>query len=159
MRQLQAEEPDDDMDIYNDMEMGDDRMPEEEPLPEDDEDPTDDFSQGDMAQGDLSQGDLEQPELDPDEEPEEEPSEFEGVVRSVKGAVLVSKKQQPDETYTEVWMYNAGKKYKHEANIRRSVLSGTDIDPSRNFSEDGSQEATIVTLGNIQYMTLSGIPD
>jgi len=61
-------------------------------------------------------------------EPEKkEPSKYEGVVRSVKGAYLVSKKQQPDETYTEIWMYNVGGKFQHESDVRKGVLSGTDI--------------------------------
>jgi hypothetical protein len=90
---------------------------------------------------------------------EPEDSKYEGIVRTIKGAYLVSKKKQPDETYTEVWMYNIGKKFETEANIRKSILSGTDIDPIRNASEDDSQEASITSVGNVQFMTLTGIPD
>lgn len=90
----------------------------------------------------------------------ETPSRYDGVVRSVKGAYLVSKIQQPDETYTEVWIFNVGgKNHDDEANIRKGIVAGTDIDPTKNFSEDGTQEAYLTTLGNVQYMTLTGLPD
>lgn len=94
-----------------------------------------------------------------DEDEEAEPSRYEGIVRAVKGAYLVSKKQQPDDTYTEIWVYNTGKDYKSEAEVRKSILAGTDIDPTKNFSEDGSQEAVIDSVGNVQYITLTGMPD
>jgi hypothetical protein len=96
-------------------------------------------------------------EFDDLEGPDESP--YEGMVRAIKGAYLVSKKKQPDETFTEVWMYNVGKKNDDEANIRKSILSGTDIDPTKNFSEDGSQEAVIKSVGNVQFLTLVGLPD
>ena len=84
---------------------------------------------------------------------------YEGVVRAVKGAYLVSKKKTPDDTYTEVWLYNIGKKFEIESNIRKTILSGTDIDPIKNFSEDGSQEAVLKTVGNVQFLTLTGLAD
>ena len=115
------------------------------------------------------QDDMEEPEMGMDEpegmeEPEmgmEEPedSRYEGVVRAVKGAYLVSKEKQEDGTFKEVWMYNVGSKYDDEANIRKAILSGTDIDPTKNFSEDGSQEAVLKSVGNVQFLTVHGLPD
>jgi len=90
---------------------------------------------------------------------EPEPDKYEGIVRSIRGAYLVSKKRQPDETYTEVWIYNVGGQFEDESNIRRGILAGTDIDPTKSFSEDGSQEAVIKTVGNVQFLTLVGLPD
>ena len=98
-------------------------------------------------------------ELEPEDSFNHEAGDYEGVVRSVKGAYLVSKKQQPDNTYTEVWIYNVGDKFDDEANIRNAILSATDIDPKKNFSEDGSQEAVLKTIGNVQYLTITGMPD
>ena len=95
-------------------------------------------------------------DLDPDTE---EAPRYDGIVRAIKGTYLVSKKEQPDETYTEVWVYNVGDEFEDEANIRKSILSATDIDPTKNFSEDGSQEAVMKTVGNVQFLTLSGLPD
>ena len=100
-----------------------------------------------------------------DEEGEEGPegnfggARYDGVVRTVKGAYLVSKDKAPDATFTEVWIYNVGDKYEEEANIRKSILAATDIDPSKNFSEDGSQEAHLKTVGNVQFLTITGLPD
>jgi len=129
---------------------------------DDDEFPDDDFDRLlNSGQDDAGAGMEDEPQPD-DEEPddeEESESKYDGIVRAVKGAYLVSKKQQPDETYTEVWMYNVGKKFDDEANIRKSILSYTDIDPARNFSEDGSQEAIIKTVGNVQFITVTGLPD
>lgn len=108
---------------------------------------------------DLNDKENNNEELDNEELDNEEKSKYDGIVRSVKGAYLVSKKQQPDETYKEVWIYNVGKKFSDEANIRKSILAYTDIDPTKNFSEDGSQEAVITTVGNVQYLTIVGLPD
>ena len=98
-------------------------------------------------------------EIEDEESYNDEAGKYDGVVRSVKGAYLVSKDQQPDDTYTEVWIYNVGDKFEDEANIRKSILAATDIDPTKNFSEDGSQEASFQTIGNVQFLTLSGLPD
>jgi|AntRauTorcE11897_2_1112592.scaffolds.fasta_scaffold00078_95 hypothetical protein len=120
-------------------------------LGEDDDDMFDDEDDDEMS--DLDDGE----EIDPDSGAGS--SRYDGVVRAVKGAYLVSKKQQPDDTYTEVWVYNTGKDYKSEAEIRKSILAGTDIDPTKNFSEDGDQEAVIDSIGNVQYITVTGLPD
>ena len=84
---------------------------------------------------------------------------YDGVVRSIKGAYLVSKDKQPDATYKEVWVYNVGDQFNDESNIRSNILAGTDIDPTKNFSEDGSQESHISTVGNVQFLTITGLPD
>jgi len=112
----------------------------------------------DVTAGEFDDEDMDAVEDDEYEE-DEESTRYDGVVRAVKGAYLVSKKQQPDETFTEVWMYNTGKKYEVEANIRKSILAGTDIDPMSNYSEDKSQEAVLRSVGNVQYLTLVGLPD
>lgn len=124
----------------------------------DDED--EDFDEDQDFDEDFDEEDEEnEEEYGHDEEDEPEEKRLEGIVRFVKGAYLMSKKRQPDETYTEVWLYNTGKNYKDEAEIRKAILAGTDIDPTKNFSEDGSQEAVIDTVGNAQFLTLFGLPD
>lgn len=127
-------------------------------LDADDENPDDEFSDLDseMGEEEPEEDDDEFSDLDPNMEEEER---YDGVIRSIKGAYLVSKKEQPDETFTEVWIYNVGDEYEDEANIRKAILSATDIDPTKNFSEDGSQEAVIKTVGNVQFLTLVGLPD
>ena len=138
MRTLGLEDDDDDMDddeFY--AEDDEDLSPEEDELsPEDEED-----------------------ELSPEDDLGDEESRYDGIVRNVAGAYLVSKKRMPDETFTEVWVYNVGKKFEDESNIRKSILSGTDIDPTKNVSEDGAQEASLSTIGNVQYLTITGLSD
>jgi len=161
MRQLNAEagEMDSDDDNFK-INFGNDKMGEINTVngfnPEKGDD-VDKMGEEETEQEEMGQDDMNPDEHEPEEEKEE--SKFEGIVRSIKGANLVSKKQQADETFTEVWIYNVGKKFSDEAGIRKGILSGTDIDPTKNFSEDGSQEAVISSLGNVQYLTLTGIPD
>jgi hypothetical protein len=147
---------DEDYDEY-DGEFDDDDLTDDEfdrLLNSDDEDPTDEFS--DDEESDDEESD-EFSDLDPEEADND--GKYQGVIRSVKGAYLITKLQQADETYTEIWMYNVGKNFDDEANIRKSILSSTDIDPTKSFSEDGSQEAIIKTVGNVQFLTITGLPD
>lgn len=131
---------------------------------EDEYDLDDDFEDDDIGlDDDLADLDDADSKLDGDDESqdgvESETIKYDGIVRAVKGAYLVSKKRQPDETFTEVWVYNTGKNHKAEAEIRKSIIAGTDIDPIKNYSEDGSQSAMLDTIGNVQYMTLIGLND
>lgn len=105
----------------------------------------------------MDEVDVETEVSPPDEE--EMKVQYDGIVRAVKGAYLVSKREQPDGTYTEVWIYNVGEKYDNERNIRSSILAGTDVDPKTNRSEDGLQVADFKTLGNIQFLTITGLSD
>jgi hypothetical protein len=118
----------------------------------------DEFMKKLMAQADSlddEEMDDEFADLDPDMEVEDDA--LEGEVRAVKGAVLIKKKIQPDETYTEVWMYNVGDDYTSESDIKKAILSATDIDPTKRFSEDGSQELVMDTVGNVQFLTILGV--
>jgi hypothetical protein len=110
----------------------------------------------DDAGGESEEGD---DEFDGDEESDDSDKNYAGNIRAIKGAYLVRKVEEPDETYTEVWMYSVGKRYADEANIRKNILAGTDIDPTKNFSEDGTQESVITTIGNVQYLAITGLPN
>lgn len=126
----------------------------------DDEDSEDEMDDEDLdiEDGDASEYDpLEMEDFDPDLNSLDEPI-YDGIVRAIKGAYLVSRKEQPDETFTEVWIYNVDNKYETEANIRKAIISGTDIDPKSNVSEDKSQEAIYTTVGNVQFLTITGLP-
>lgn len=108
--------------------------------------------------------DMMEPEME-DEESEEMDSgensdvpKYEGTVRAVKGAYLVSRKEQADETFTEIWIYNVGKDFDSESNVRKAILAGTDVDPTKNVSEDGTQEAVLKSIGNVQFLTVTGLP-
>jgi hypothetical protein len=123
----------------------DDDMDDEELDFGDDNDTLDDSDEEDMNEEESS-----------DEEEDLGPK-YEGVVRAVKGAYLVSRKEQADETFTEVWIYNVGKDFDCESNVRKAILAGTDIDPTKNVSEDKSQEAVLKTVGNVQFLTITGL--
>lgn len=94
-----------------------------------------------------------------DEEGEETDPDFQGDIRTVKGADLVYKRKMEDGNYEELWIYNVGNDIRQETRIRKAILAGTDIVPSQRESEDGSQHAETSTLGNVQYLKISGLPN
>lgn len=84
---------------------------------------------------------------------------FQGEIRTVTGANLVYKRQDDGGTYEELWIYNVGDDVKAEVQIRRAILAGTDILPSSRESEDGTQQADTYTVGNVQFLKLTGLPN
>lgn len=87
---------------------------------------------------------------------EQDPN-FQGIIRTVKGANLVYKRESPDNTFTELWIYNVGKDMRQESQIKRAILAGTDLDPTNGASVDGKQNMDLFTLGNIQFLQINGI--
>ena len=112
--------------------------------------------ESDDYEGEEAQGDLEG--VDSDVEQAEEDPNFQGVIRTVKGANLVYKRQNPDGTFSELWIQNIGKDMKRESEIRRAVLAGTDIPPTKETSDDGTQTCELTTLGNVQFLRIDGLP-
>ena len=94
---------------------------------------------------------------DEDEDEESEDHDHEGVIRTIKGAHLIYKRQDTDGTYSELWMYDIGSGPKDEYHIRTSILDGTDIDQKTGSSEDGSQHYTLWTCNNRQLMQIAGL--
>jgi len=82
-----------------------------------------------------------------------------GVIRTVKDAHLIFKKRSEDGTFEELWIYNTGDHIRDEMDIRRDILAGTDIPPKKTSSPDGSQEYTLTTMGNAQYVDIKGLPN
>lgn len=107
----------------------------------------DDMSQNqadDIANGDP---DAENPNAD-----------FQGEIRTVRGANLVFKRKMDDGNFEELWIYNVGNDIKRETQIRRAILAGTDIDPGSQESKDGQQRADTTTAGNVQFLHITGLP-
>lgn len=90
---------------------------------------------------------------------EEEDPNFQGNIRTVAGANLVYKRKEEDGNYEELWIYNVGKDIKKESQIRRAILAGTDIVPTQTESEDGTQRSETSSVGNVQYLKITGLPN
>lgn len=106
----------------------------------------------DMSQNqanDIADGDPEAASPDAD---------FQGEIRTVRGANLVFKRKMDDGNFEELWIYNVGNDIKRETQIRRAILAGTDIDPGAQESKDGQQRADTSTTGNVQFLYITGLP-
>jgi len=82
-----------------------------------------------------------------------------GVIRTVKNAHLVYKRQAEDGTYDELWVYNIHDATHDDLDIRRDILAGTDIPVKKTKSPDGKQSYSINTMGNAQMLSISGLPN
>jgi hypothetical protein len=128
-------------------------------LSEDDQELKDEVPQDNKDAGeDLA------PEATPDENQElnddlenQDPNHM-GVLRTVPNAHLVYKRQNGDSTFDELWIFNAQQKIQDDIKIRKEILSGTDIDDGNTTSEDGSQEYTLYSVGDVQMLSVTGLP-
>lgn len=114
-----------------------------------------------LAQADGIDQDLDDP-LSPEEMDKaadgEEENDFQGNIRTVRGANLVFKRKTEDGNFEELWVYNVGNDMKRETQIRRAILSGTDIDPTSQSSKEGEQYAETSSMGNVQFLHIVGLP-
>lgn len=94
-----------------------------------------------------------------DNEEDIEDQNFQGNIRTVSGANLVYKRKSDDGNYEELWIYNVGNDIRQESQIRRAILAGTDIAPNQRESEDGTQEEETTTVGNVQFLRITGLPN
>lgn len=79
-----------------------------------------------------------------------------GVIRTVANAHLIYKQQTETGSFEELWIYNIGKG-KNDLDVKRDILAGTDIPPTKTTSPDGSQTFSITTMGNAQYLHVTGL--
>ena len=80
-----------------------------------------------------------------------------GMIRTVKGAHLVYKRQSESGTYDELWVYNTTD-MRTEMETKRAILSGTDIPTTQTQSPDGEQSYQIWSTGNVQMLQIVGLP-
>ena len=123
------------------------------------EDP-EDLDLGDEL-GDNDEGEKEGPDnekLDAITDKASEDPDKQGVIRTVKGAHLVYKRQTEDGTYEELWIYNSGT-MRDELDVRKAILAGTDIPTDKTSSPDGSQEYEIWSSGNAEILQIKGLPN
>lgn len=95
-------------------------------------------------------------ELELDDEIDPAEGDRTGIIRTVNNAHLIYKQQTEEGSFEELWIYNIGKGY-DEMDVRRNILAGTDIPPKKSESPDGSQTFTVTTLGNAQYLHITGM--
>ena len=84
--------------------------------------------------------------------------DHQGLIRTVKGAHLVYKRESSEGTFEELWIYNVGK-LQDELKVRRAILAGTDIPPNRRDSPDGKQSYDIWSTGNAELLHVEGLPN
>ncbi len=124
-------------------------------------DTLDDVDPADAEQADIDGLDQDTADALPDSDftdAEEGDQDFQGNIRTVRGANLVFKRKTEDGNFEELWVYNVGNDMKRETQIRRAILSGTDIDPTSQQSNDGNQYAETSSMGNVQFLHIVGLP-
>ena len=112
----------------------------------------------DMAGGRGSEFDNEIPEEEPEEIPESDDPNRQGIIRVVANAHLIYKRQNEEGGYDELWIYNTAEGVKTDLEVRRDILAGTDIQPKKTRSEDGTQEYRLSNMGNAQILEITGLP-
>lgn len=81
-----------------------------------------------------------------------------GLIRAVKGAHMVYKRKTEDGTYEELWVFNSPDNINGNLDIRKAILSGTDIPTNKTNSPDGKQQYTLWTAGNAELLNIKGLP-
>ena len=79
-----------------------------------------------------------------------------GLIRTVKNAHLVYKRESEDGTFEELWVFNISE-LKSDLKIRKAILAGTDIPVNQLTSPDGKQTYSIWTSGNVEFLKISGL--
>lgn len=83
-----------------------------------------------------------------------------GVIRTVPDAHLIYKREQPDGTFEELWIYNVearGRNALKSQDIRNAILAGTDIPVGKMVSEDGTQTAESWAVSNAELLQIQGL--
>lgn len=82
----------------------------------------------------------------------------EGNIRYVPNAHLIFKRKEGDGSFTELWMYKMDD-FKTALETRKNILAGTDIPEDDDTSPDGKQTYELYSVGNIEQMTITGLPN
>lgn len=119
---------------------------------------SDDKEEKDIKKDDITSDKDEKSSDDKKEDKKENPDK-QGVIRNIKNAHLIYKRQDVDGTYIELWAYDIHKGLKDEFNIRNAILNGTDIDHKTGSSPDNVQRYELWTSNNRQFMQITGLPN
>jgi hypothetical protein len=107
---------------------------------------------------DLDALDDEHPELDGIADDATDDPNRQGLIRTVKGAHLVYKRETEEGTFEELWIYNVTT-LKDELIVKKAILAGTDIPPNKMQSPDGDQSYEIWSAGNAELLLVKGLPN
>ena len=94
-----------------------------------------------------------------EQDTKEQDPDKQGLIRAVKGAKLVYKRETNEGTFEELWIYQIDVQQNNENDIRKEILSGTDIPVDGVSSEDGEQTYSVWTVGNAQLVKIEGLPN
>jgi hypothetical protein len=84
--------------------------------------------------------------------------DHQGLIRAVKNAHLVYKRDTEDGTFEELWIYNVSN-MRDELDAKKAILAGTDIPTNKMQSPDGSQTYEIWSAGNAEMILIKGLPN
>lgn len=174
------DDPEQDPDEQSDLELSlDDETEPTEDQPEGFDGPEPDFDGPDLSGGFGGSGGSvggtdselsidEEPPVDGDEEDTDqldgiantatEDPNRQGLIRAVKNAHLVYKRETEEGTFEELWIYNVAD-FRSEINTKKAILAGTDIPPNKTRSPDGSQTYTTWAAGNAEMLLIRGLPN
>lgn len=138
-------------------EFGDEEFPEDQDV--EDDSMTDEFSDENPEEFGDEEMPNDEDEMDGVASKATEDPDRQGVIRSVKGAHLVYKRQGENGTYEELWIYNHGENLADSMQIRRGIISGTDIPVNKTSSPDGKQSFSVWTVGNAEMVQITGLPN
>ena len=83
-----------------------------------------------------------------------------GLIRKVKNAHLIYKRENETDTYDELWVYRSGKDgIKSEIDIKNDIVSGTDIPVDGLKSDDGEQFYEIWHVGEVIFLKIFNLPN
>lgn len=98
------------------------------------------------------------PELDGIADEATSDPDRQGLIRTVKDAHLVYKRDTEDGTFEELWIYNLTT-LRGELDVKKAILAGTDIPTNKTRSPDGSQTYEIWSSGNAEMILIKGLPN
>lgn len=97
-------------------------------------------------------------ESDPKEKPKN--PNRQGLIRKVKNAHLVYKRENDTDSFDELWVYKSGRNgIKSEIDIKNDIISGTDIPVGGVISADGEQSYEIWHVSNIVFLLVKNLPN
>ena len=130
--------------------------PDEVPSDELSDEPSDDM---DLSLDDPDEvQDSEHPELDGIADDASDDPDRQGLIRTVKGAHLVYKRDTEEGSFEELWIYNVST-LRDELIVKKAILAGTDIPTNKTQSPDGSQSYEIWSAGNAEMLLVKGLPN